>query len=72
MTDRVKMSLASGDEALTAEGGRLVDLVDGLLDNGVVIRGELWISVADIDLVFLGLDVVLSDPKNLRRIGPAR
>ncbi|MEO1238059.1 MAG: gas vesicle protein [Pseudomonadota bacterium] len=67
MGDPVTLSLASGEEAVLAETGRLVDLVDGLLDNGVVIRGEVWISVADIDLVFLGLDLVLSDPKNVRR-----
>lgn len=66
MSDEPTIILASGEEALMAESGRLVDLVDGLLDHGVAIRGEAWISVADVDLVFLGLDVILSDPEKIK------
>lgn len=38
----------------------LVDVLDRLLDRGVVISGDIRISVADVDLCFLGLKVVLS------------
>jgi len=72
MPDNVHVDLYSGEEALVARNARLVDIVDGLLDSGVVIRGEVWISVADIDLVFLGLDLVLSDPETIRRGQSAR
>jgi hypothetical protein len=51
--------LASAEAVLDSRQGRLVDLVDTLLDAGVCLRGELWLSVADIDLVFVGLDVIL-------------
>jgi len=61
-----EVTFASGEEALLATDGRLVDLVDGLLHHGVVIRGELWLSVADVDLVFLGLDLVLATPDKMR------
>jgi gas vesicle structural protein len=44
-----------------AEGERvaLVELVNRVVDKGVVLHGELTISVADVDLVFLGLQVLL-------------
>lgn len=38
----------------------LADVLDRLLDRGVVISGDIRISVADVDLCFLGLKVILS------------
>lgn len=58
---------ATPEDALTARDARLVDLVDGLLDHGVVVSGELWLTVADVDLVFLGLNAVLTNPDKLGR-----
>ena len=63
----VELQMVSADEALAATDGRLVDLVDGLLHHGVVVRGELWLTVADIDLVFLGVDLVLAAPETMCR-----
>lgn len=37
----------------------LVDLVDRLLAGGVVITGDITLSLADIDLVYLNLRLVL-------------
>lgn len=39
---------------------RLVELVDRVLDRGVVLRGDVTISVAGIDLVYLELRLLLS------------
>jgi hypothetical protein len=47
----------------------LVELVDRLLNRGVVLTGELTISVAGVDLVYLGLSVVLSSVETIRRAG---
>lgn len=47
----------------------LVELVDRLLNRGVVLTGELTISVAGVDLVYLGLSVVLSSVETMRRTG---
>jgi hypothetical protein len=47
----------------------LVELVDRLLNRGVVLTGELTISVAGVDLVYLGLSVVLSGVDTIRRAG---
>lgn len=38
----------------------LSDLLDRLLDTGVVLRGHITISVADIDLIYLDISVVLA------------
>jgi hypothetical protein len=45
---------------LTAEDTSLLELVDRLLNKGVVLAGEATISVAGIDLIYLGLNVVLA------------
>ncbi len=46
---------------------RLVELVNRVLDKGVVVRGEVTISVAGVDLVFIGLDLLLSSTETMRR-----
>jgi hypothetical protein len=38
----------------------LLETCDHVLNRGLVIAGEITISVANIDLVFLGLNVLLS------------
>jgi gas vesicle structural protein len=45
----------------------LLELTDRLLNRGVVITGEAVISVAGIDLIYLGLNVVLTAAENLLR-----
>ena len=47
----------------------LVELVDRLLNRGVVLTGELTISVAGVDLIYLGLSVVVSSVDTIRRAG---
>jgi gas vesicle structural protein len=52
----------------------LLELADRLLHRGVVITGEATISVAGVDLIYLGLNVVLTAVENLktRATPPAR
>ena len=38
----------------------LVDLVDRLLNGGVVIFGDVTLSAADVDLVYVGLRVLVA------------
>jgi hypothetical protein len=45
---------------LNAEDTSLLELVDRLLNKGVVLAGQATISVAGIDLIYLGLNVVLA------------
>lgn len=44
----------------------LVDLVNRVLDKGVVLTGEVTISVAGVDLVYLGLNAVLTSVATAR------
>ena len=38
----------------------LLDLLDGIIDTGVVVRGELLISIANIDLIVVDLRLLIS------------
>lgn len=53
------------------ENQSLVDLINRVLDRGVVITGDVTISVAGVDLVYLGLSAVLTSVASARaRIDP--
>jgi hypothetical protein len=43
-----------------AERASLVDLLDRLLAGGVVITGEITLSIADVDLVVISLRALLT------------
>jgi gas vesicle structural protein len=60
-------SLSRPDEEWT-----LLELADRLLYRGVVLTGEATISVAGVDLIYLGLNVVLTAVETLRRAPAAR
>ena len=47
----------------------LVDLVDRLLGGGVVIAGEITLSVADVDLVHVSLRALVSSVDTAPRQG---
>lgn len=54
----------------------LAELVNRVLDRGAIITGEVTISVAGVDLIFLGLQLVISaaesakGPRMLSRMLP--
>lgn len=54
-------------EPLAPADASLLELVDRLLNKGVVLVGEATISVAGIDLIYLGLNLVLSSVSALER-----
>lgn len=43
----------------------LLDLLDRLLYKGAVVRGDLVISVADVDLIYLQLNLLLTSVDRL-------
>jgi gas vesicle structural protein len=45
----------------------LVELLDRVIDKGVVISGDITISVADVDLIYLGLRVLLAPSDRIIR-----
>jgi hypothetical protein len=46
----------------------LLETLDHVLNRGLVIAGEITISVADIDLIFLGLNVMLSSVETAQQV----
>ncbi len=46
----------------------LCEALDRVLNKGAVVVGEITISVADIDLIYLGLQVVLTSVETARRL----
>jgi hypothetical protein len=63
------LALAFGDDVGGQEEVTLVDLLDRVLAGGVVITGDITLSLADIDLVHLSLRLVVSSVSTLQ---PAR
>ena len=47
----------------------LLETLDHLLDRGVVIAGEATISIGDVDLLYLGLNIVLANVDAVIRTG---
>jgi len=45
----------------------LCETLDRVLNKGVVVMGEVVISVADIDLIYLGLNVLLTSVETARQ-----
>jgi hypothetical protein len=46
----------------------LCETLDRVLNKGVVIAGEVIISVADIDLIYLGLQLVLTSVESAKQL----
>jgi gas vesicle protein GvpA/GvpJ/GvpM family len=47
----------------------LVDLVDRLLAGGVVIGGDITLSIADVDLVYVGLRALITSVATADEMG---
>jgi len=61
--ESIELGAAAEDEV------SLLEIVDHVLNAGVVIHGSLVISLAGVDLVYLGLNVVLTSVETaLRKI----
>lgn len=65
------MSTDSGAVVFTSQNGddqfSLVDILDHVLTQGIIIRGNLVISLAGVDLVYAGLDVILTSVETAMR-----
>jgi hypothetical protein len=44
-------------------------VLDRVLHKGVALRGDIVLSVAGVDLVYLGLQLILSSTETARRAG---
>jgi len=67
------MKTSSGDdglEILDSSDVSLLDTVDNLLNRGVVLKGEVVIGLAGIDLIYLELSAVLCAADRILPKGP--
>jgi hypothetical protein len=61
------VSLGSGDEQEIS----LLEILDNVLNSGVVIQGSIVISLAGVDLIYLGMSVVLTSVETALKHLPA-
>ncbi|BAF58608.1 hypothetical membrane protein [Pelotomaculum thermopropionicum SI] len=54
------------NQASSLENLTLLELLDRILGKGVVISGDIIISVAEVDLIYLGLRLVLGSIDTIR------
>jgi hypothetical protein len=62
------MSAVEGFEFDDDEELSLLETLDHVLDHGLVIAGEVTIAVADVDLVYLGLNLLLGSVETVNRV----
>lgn len=62
MADNHLLSGLAGEDEVS-----LLDILDHVLNAGVVIHGTLIISLAGVDLIYLGLNVVLTSVETALR-----
>jgi hypothetical protein len=46
----------------------ILELLDRVLNKGVILTGDIVISVADVDLVYLGLKLMLSSVETMEQL----
>ncbi|MFH1691790.1 MAG: gas vesicle protein [Candidatus Omnitrophota bacterium] len=54
--------------AVKSKDVTLLEILDRVLDKGVVISGDLVISLAEIDLIYVGLKVLISSVETMERL----
>ena len=62
-----RAKIASQELLVNQQRFTILELLDRLLDKGVVVKGEVLLSVADIDLVYLNLGLLLSSVKTVEK-----
>lgn len=60
--------VGSDGELLENSDLSLLETLDHVLNRGLVIAGEITISVADIDLIFVGLNVLVSSVEKAHEV----
>ena len=46
----------------------LLEMLDHVLDHGLVVAGEVTIAVANVDLIFVGLNLLLGSTETISRV----
>lgn len=60
-----------GELSMTEKEVTLLDLLDRILNKGVILWGDITLSVADVDLIYLGLKVLLASVETAEQMRTA-
>ncbi|OFY23548.1 MAG: hypothetical protein A2Y24_01720 [Clostridiales bacterium GWE2_32_10] len=55
------------NEVIEQKDTTLLELLDRLLNKGIVIKGDLTISVANVDLIYVGLGLIVTAVENINK-----
>ena len=50
----------------------LLDLVDRAIEHGAILAGDITIAVANIDLIYVGLEVLIASIERMERLRAER
>jgi len=56
------------NEVTKSKDVTLLEILDRALDKGVVASGDIVISVADVDLIYIGLKVLISSVETMEHL----
>jgi gas vesicle structural protein len=56
------------NQAMQSKDVTLLEVLDRVLEKGVVVAGDAVIAVADVDLIYVGLRVLLSSVETMERL----
>jgi gas vesicle structural protein len=63
-----QLLISSDVEQLEEADLSLLETLDHVLNKGLVIAGEITISVADVELIFVGLNVLVSSVETANEV----
>jgi hypothetical protein len=64
----LEVSNGVNDIVLESKDVTLVEVLDRVLDKGVVISGDIVISLAEVDLIYVGLKALISSVETMERL----
>jgi gas vesicle structural protein len=64
--------MSTSQALVQAQELTLLDLVDRAVDHGVILTGDITIAVADIDLIYVGLQVLLASVERVEELRAER
>jgi hypothetical protein len=64
--------MSQSQALVEAQEVTLLDLVDLAVDHGVILAGDITIAVADIDLIYVALQVLLASVERVEELRAQR
>lgn len=56
------------DTATESKDVTLLEILDRALDKGIIVSGDIVISIADVNLIYIGLKVMISSVETMERL----